>query len=134
MPPITRLCTLLGVELPIVGAGIGSIATPRLAAAVTNAGGLGMTGAAGDAPEQVGERVAEIRSLTDGPTGVNVILELQGLEAIEAVLEAGLDVLATGFGAPEGAIALAHEPERASSTAARRPRRPGAQPRPARTP
>ena len=134
MPPITRLCTLLGIELPIVGAGTGSIATPRLAAAVTNAGGLGMTGAAGDPPERVVARVQEIRSLTEGPTGVNVILELQPLEAIEAMLEAGIEVLATGFGAPDAAIALATRPARASSIAARRPTRPGAPPRPARTP
>jgi NAD(P)H-dependent flavin oxidoreductase YrpB (nitropropane dioxygenase family) len=109
VPPITRLCTLLGIELPIVGAGTGSIATARLAAAVTNAGGLGMTGAAGDAPEQVVERVREIRALTDGPTGVNVILELQTLEAIEAILMEGIEVLATGFGDPDASIALAHE-------------------------
>jgi len=109
VPLITRLCTLLGIELPIVGAGTGSIATARLAAAVTNAGGLGMTGAAGDSPEQIVDRVREIRSLTDGPTGVNVILELQPLEAIETILEAGIEVLATGFGTPDAAIILAHE-------------------------
>lgn len=109
MPPTTRLCTLLEIELPIVGAGTGSIATARLAAAVTNAGALGMTGAAGDPSELVVERVREIRSLTDGPTGVNVILELQPLEAIEAILEEGIEVLATGFGEPATAIALAHE-------------------------
>ena len=109
MPLATRLCTLLGIELPIIGAGTGSIATARLAAAVTNAGGLGMTGAAGDPPGKVVERVNEIRSLTDGPTGVNVILELQPLEAVEAILAAGIEVLATGFGEPESAIALAHE-------------------------
>jgi nitronate monooxygenase len=99
---------MLGIELPIVGAGTGSIATARLAAAVTNAGGLGMTGAAGDEPPQVIERVREIRSLTRGPTGVNVILELQPLEAIEAILAEGIEVLATGFGDPAGAIELAH--------------------------
>ena len=109
MPPITRLCTLLGIELPIVGAGTGSIATARLAAAVTNAGGLGMTGAAGDPPEAVVERVREIRSLTAGSMGVNVILELQPLEAIERLLAEGIEVLATGFGDPAEAIALAHQ-------------------------
>jgi len=108
VPPTTRLCSLLGIRLPIVGAGTGSIATARLAAAVTNAGGLGMTGAAGDPPEQVVERVREIRALTDGPTGVNVILELQPIEAIAAILEEGIEVLATGFGEPDEAIGLAH--------------------------
>ena len=91
---------MLGIELPIVGAGAGSIASPRLAAAVTNAGGLGMTGAAGDSPEQVIDRVREIRTLTSGPVGVNVILEIQPPEAIAAILAEGIDVLATGFGDP----------------------------------
>jgi nitronate monooxygenase len=109
VPPTTRLCSLLGIRLPIVGAGTGSIATARLAAAVTNAGGLGMTGAAGDGPSQVVERIREIRSLTDGPTGVNVILELQPPEAIEALLGEGIEVLATGFGDPGEAIGLAHQ-------------------------
>jgi len=68
-----------------------------------------MTGAAGDPPAQVVERIREIRSLTDGPTGVNVILELQPLEAIEALLEERIEVLATGFGDPADAIRLAHE-------------------------
>jgi nitronate monooxygenase len=104
----TRLCDLLGIALPIVGAGTGTIATPRLAAAVTNAGGLGMTGAAGDPPEQVIERVREIRRLTAGPVGVNVILELQAAEAIEAILAEGIDVLATGFGDPGAWIEPAH--------------------------
>src|SRR5690349_6036003 len=100
---------MLGIELPIVGAGTGSIATARLAAAVTNAGGLGMTGAAGDAPEAVVERIPEIRCLTAGSTGVNVILELQPLDAIRAILAEGIEVLATGFGDPTEAIALAHD-------------------------
>jgi NAD(P)H-dependent flavin oxidoreductase YrpB (nitropropane dioxygenase family) len=49
--PITRLCTTLGIAPPIVGAGTGLTATARLAAAVTNAGGVGITGAAGDSTE-----------------------------------------------------------------------------------
>jgi NAD(P)H-dependent flavin oxidoreductase YrpB (nitropropane dioxygenase family) len=53
--------------------------------------------------------VREIRSLTNGPTGVNVILEPQPLDAIETILEEGIEVLATGFGEPDGAIALARD-------------------------
>lgn len=98
----------MGIELPIVGAGTGSIATAALAAAVTNAGGLGMTGAAGDPPGTIVARLREIRRLTTGPVGINVILELQPLEAVAAVLDEGVDVLATGFGDPTGAIELAH--------------------------
>ncbi len=106
MPLRTRLCTMLGIELPIVGAGTGSIAGARLAAAVTNAGGFGMTGAAGDPPDEVIARLREIRRLTPGPVGVNVILELQPTEAVAAILEEGIDVLATGFGDPTACIEL----------------------------
>ena len=105
MPLRTRLCDMLGIALPIVGAGI---ATARLAAAVTNAGGFGMTGAAGDTAEQVIERVRKIRRLTAGPVGVNVILEVQPAEVIDAILSEGIDVLATGFGDPELWIERAH--------------------------
>jgi nitronate monooxygenase len=108
VPPTTRLCPLLGIRLPIVGAGAGTIATPRLAAAVTNAGGLGMTGAAGDPAEHVVERIRRIRELTGGPFGVNVILELQPPEAIDAILAERIAVLATGFGDPREAIERAH--------------------------
>ncbi|MBM3679286.1 MAG: nitronate monooxygenase, partial [Actinobacteria bacterium] len=104
----TRFTELMGVELPIVGAGTGSVASAALAAAVTNAGGLGMTGAAGDAPEAVVARVREIRRLTAGPIGVNVILPFQPPAALAAILEEGVEVLATGFGDPNEAIRLAH--------------------------
>jgi NAD(P)H-dependent flavin oxidoreductase YrpB (nitropropane dioxygenase family) len=99
---------MLEIELPIVAAGTGSIATPRLAAAVTNAGGFGMTGAAGDGPEQVIARVREIRALTHGPVGVNVILEVQEPENVEAILAEGIDVLATGWGDPALWVERAH--------------------------
>jgi NAD(P)H-dependent flavin oxidoreductase YrpB (nitropropane dioxygenase family) len=108
MPFQTRLCELLGIRLPIVGAGAGSVATARLAAAVTNAGGLGMTGAAGDPPAAVVARVREMRALTDGPIGVNVILQIQPPDAIEAILEEGVDVLATGFGDAAPWVERAH--------------------------
>lgn len=96
----TPICDLLRIELPIIGAGTGSIATSELAAAVTKAGGLGMTGATGDPPDAVIERVRRIRSLTGGPIGVNVILQIQPQEAVTAILEHRIDVLATSWGDP----------------------------------
>ena len=94
----TQLCELLGIELPIVGAGTGAIATSQLAAAITNAGGFGMIGVGADSTPRVLERIRELRGLTRGPVGVNVILEVHPAEAIEAILAEGIDVLATGFG------------------------------------
>ena len=104
----TPFCELMGIHLPIVGAGTGSIASAELAAAVTNAGGLGMTGAAGDPAEAIVARIRAIRELTDGPIGVNVILQILPPETIEAILAEGVDVLATGFGDPEPWVARAH--------------------------
>jgi NAD(P)H-dependent flavin oxidoreductase YrpB (nitropropane dioxygenase family) len=98
----------MGIELPIFGAGAGSIATAELAAAVTNAGGLGMTGAAGDAADAIVARIRRIRALTDGPLGVNVILQIQPPDAIQAILDEGVDVLATGFGDPAPWVGPAH--------------------------
>jgi NAD(P)H-dependent flavin oxidoreductase YrpB (nitropropane dioxygenase family) len=104
----TRVCDLMGIELPIFGAGAGSIATAELAAAVTNAGGLGMTGAAGDPAAEIVSRMGRIRELTGGPFGVNVILQIQPQEAIRAILDAGVAVLATGFGDPGPWVGPAH--------------------------
>ena len=104
----TPFCELMGIHLPIVGAGAGSIASAELAGAVTNAGGLGMTGAAGDPAEAIVARIRAIRGLTNGPTGVNVILQILPPETIEAILTEGVEVLATGFGDPEPWVAPAH--------------------------
>jgi NAD(P)H-dependent flavin oxidoreductase YrpB (nitropropane dioxygenase family) len=73
----TPLCDLLHIEVPIVLAGMGvrGLSTPpRLVAAVSGAGGLGVLGAAGMAPETIRERIAEIRRLTDRPFGVDLLL------------------------------------------------------------
>jgi NAD(P)H-dependent flavin oxidoreductase YrpB (nitropropane dioxygenase family) len=70
----TKLCDLLGIEVPIVLAGMGGASTPRLAAAVSNAGGLGILGAAACSPDQLREWIAETRRLTKRPFGVDTLL------------------------------------------------------------
>jgi NAD(P)H-dependent flavin oxidoreductase YrpB (nitropropane dioxygenase family) len=73
---------MLGVEYPVVLAGMGPVAgglqgpvaTAELAAAVSNAGGLGVIGGAGYAPERLREEIAKIRRLTDKPFGVDLLL------------------------------------------------------------
>ena len=70
----TTLCDVLGIEVPIVLAGMGGASSPRLAAAVSNAGGLGILGAAGCGPDQLRKWIAETRSLTDKPFGVDTLL------------------------------------------------------------
>jgi len=73
----TSLCDFLGIEYPIVLAGMGGrgLATPpRLVAAVSNAGGLGVLGGSGLDPEEIRRRIREVRALTDRPFGVDLLL------------------------------------------------------------
>ncbi len=70
----TRVCEILGIEVPILLAGMGGASVPKLAAAVSNAGGLGVLGAAGCSPRQLRRWIEEIRSLTDKPFGVDTLL------------------------------------------------------------
>jgi nitronate monooxygenase len=73
----TPLCDLLGIKYPIVLAGMGSwgMATPpALVAAVSNAGGLGVLGCSNLTPEEIQRRIDEVRSLTDKPFGVDLLL------------------------------------------------------------
>src|SRR6478736_3437781 len=70
----TRLCDLLDIEYPIIQAGMANVAGPELVAAVSNAGGLGVLSATMVAPDLLREQIHTIRSLTDRPFGVNLIL------------------------------------------------------------
>jgi nitronate monooxygenase len=70
----TPICELLDIEVPIVLAGMGGASNPALAAAVSNAGGLGILGAATLGPEELREWIVETRRLTDRPFGVDTLL------------------------------------------------------------
>lgn len=74
MPLHSRICEILNIQYPIVLAGMGGASVPRLAAAVSNAGGLGVLGAAACSPEQLRAWIREVRSLTDKPFGVDTLL------------------------------------------------------------
>ncbi|MDO8839502.1 MAG: nitronate monooxygenase [Parvibaculum sp.] len=70
----SRVCDILNIKYPILLAGMGGASVPRLAAAVSNAGGLGVLGAAACSPDQLREWIRETRSLTDKPFGVDTLL------------------------------------------------------------
>src|ERR671939_469637 len=96
----TPLCRLLGIDLPIVQAPIGSSSTPELAAAVSEAGGLGMLAQTWfDVPE-VRDRLRRARSLTSRPVGVNLVLDLPIGDKLEACLDEGATVVSTFWGDP----------------------------------
>ncbi|MFQ5697254.1 MAG: NAD(P)H-dependent flavin oxidoreductase, partial [Myxococcota bacterium] len=70
----TPICDILGIEHPVLLAGMGGAANPRLVAAVSEAGGLGVLGAAACGPDQLRDWIHEVRSLTDRPFGVDTLL------------------------------------------------------------
>jgi NAD(P)H-dependent flavin oxidoreductase YrpB (nitropropane dioxygenase family) len=70
----TPICDLFGIDIPILLAGMGQAATPALAAAVSNAGGLGVLGATACSPMRLRRWIQETRELTDKPFGVDTIL------------------------------------------------------------
>ena len=73
----TSICELLGIEYPIILAGMaskGRATPPPLVAAVSNAGGLGVMGGVGLNPEEIRQKIREIHSLTDKPFGVDLLL------------------------------------------------------------
>ncbi len=97
----TRLCELLGIEYPVIQGGMAWVATAELAAAVSDAGGLGLI-AAGGAPEDVvREQIKKARTLTKKPFGVNVMLMSPYADKVmEMILEEKPAVVVTGAGNP----------------------------------
>ena len=70
----TRLCDILDIEYPVILAGMGGVASAELVAAVSEAGGLGVLGAASMPPDEIERQVRHIRDLTSKPFGVDVLL------------------------------------------------------------
>lgn len=95
-----RVCELLKIEYPIFQGGMARIADASLAAAVSEAGGLGIiTGAA--PTEWVREQIREAKKITDKPFGVNIMLISENAEEIaDLVCEEGIKVVTTGAGSP----------------------------------
>ncbi|MDE7444676.1 MAG: enoyl-[acyl-carrier-protein] reductase FabK [Lachnospiraceae bacterium] len=97
----TRITELLGIEYPIIQGGMAWVAEHHLAAAVSEAGGLGIIGAASAPAEVVREEIRKARQLTDKPVGVNIMLmNPNALEVAKVVLEEGVKVVTTGAGNP----------------------------------
>jgi nitronate monooxygenase len=84
--PSTALTRELGIEHPIFSVGFALGAGPELAAAVSNAGGLGVLGAGGMPGDNLAEQIARVRELTDKVFGVNLIIDDQGNPALTELL------------------------------------------------
>ena len=98
----TELTRLLEIEYPIIQGGMAWVAEYHLAAAVSEAGGLGIIGAANAPAEWVREQIKETKKLTDKPFGVNVMLMSPYAEEVaKVVAEEEVAVVTTGAGNPE---------------------------------
>ena len=104
----TSLCSLLNIELPIVQAPMGGVVSPALAAAVSNAGGLGMLPLTWHNIEEVRRVIRQTRQLTDRPFGVNLILHWPQQERLKVCLEEGIRVVSFFWGDPSPYIAAVH--------------------------
>ncbi len=93
--------TLLGIKYPLFQGGMAWVADAGLAAAVTNAGGLGIIAAMNSNSQQIKEQIRKARTLTDGVFGVNIMLmsPFAG-EVARAVIEEKVPVVTTGAGSP----------------------------------
>lgn len=95
----TRLTRLLGIEHPIVLPGMTYIAVPRLVAAVSEAGGLGILASGALTPDECRAAIAQVRALTDRPFGVGCSLMLPGAAACaEVALQERVPVINISMG------------------------------------
>lgn len=98
----TEVTKLLGIEYPIIQGGMAWVAEYHLASAVSNAGGLGLIGAASAPADWVREQIRKAKELTGQPFGVNIMLmSPYADEVAKIVAEEGVKVVTTGAGNPE---------------------------------
>ena len=97
----TEITRLLGIKYPIIQGGMAWVAEHHLAAAVSEAGGLGLIGAASAPAEWVREQIRAARKLTDKPFGVNIMLmSPYAADVAKVIVEEGVQVVTTGAGSP----------------------------------
>lgn len=97
----SKICDILGIRYPVLQGGMAWVADARLAAAVSEAGGLGIIAGMNMNGEQLRAEIRKLRTLTDKPFGVNVMLmSPHAAEVAQVVVEEGVPVLTTGAGNP----------------------------------
>lgn len=106
----TEICELLNIQYPIIQGGMAWVATAELAAAVSNAGGLGIIGAGNAPADFVRNEIKKVKKLTDKPFGVNIMLLSPFVEdVIKAVYEERVPVVTTGAGNPGKYVSMFKE-------------------------
>ena len=98
----TVITELLGIEYPIIQGGMAWVGTNELAAAVSEAGGLGIIGSGGAPASWVKEQIQQVKKKTSKPFGVNIMLMNPEADAIaQVIVDEGVPVVTTGAGNPE---------------------------------
>ncbi len=98
----TPICDMLGIEHPILLAGMGGVSYAELAAAVSNAGGFGTLGMAGRSHKEIADEIRKTRDLTDKPFGVDLLAAVpESLErTADLIIEGGAKAFISGLGVP----------------------------------
>ena len=97
----SRICDMLGIQYPVFQGGMAWVADASLAAAVSNAGGLGLISSINAGTEAVRNEIRKCRELTDKPFGVNIMLQAPNAgEIAQIVVDEGVRILTTGAGSP----------------------------------
>jgi enoyl-[acyl-carrier protein] reductase II len=106
----TRLTDVLGVEHPVMLAGMGGVAYHRLVAAVSKAGGFGCLGASVMSTDQMVSEIRLVRQATDRPFGVDLLTAMPGdlVRQVERLIEEGASVFVAGLGVPADVVELCH--------------------------
>ena len=98
----TKITELLGIEYPVIQGGMAWVAEASLAAAVSDAGGLGLIAAAAAHAEWVREQIKKVREMTDRPFGVNIMLMSPEADQVaKVIVEEKVPIVTTGAGSPE---------------------------------
>lgn len=105
-----RVTELFGIQYPVIAGGMVWCSGWRLAAAVSNAGGLGLLGAGSMHPETLIEHIDKMNAATDRPWGINIPLMYPEIERlIEIIIEKGVKIVFTSAGSPKKYTARFHE-------------------------
>ena len=106
----SRICELFGIKYPVIAGGMVWCSGWRLAAAVSNAGGLGLLGAGSMHPETLEEHSVKMKSATDKPWGVNLPLMYPEMEnVVEMIIRHGVKIVFTSAGSPKKLTPRLHE-------------------------
>lgn len=97
----TKICDILKIKYPVIQGGMAWVADASLAAAVSNAGGLGLISSINESVESVREQIRLCKTLTDKPFGVNIMLQSPiAADVAKMIVEEGVPVVTTGAGSP----------------------------------